>query len=41
MRWNNDGSLLSAVSKDKKLRVFDPRNVGAAMVVNGHEGIKP
>jgi WD40 repeat protein len=30
MHWNTNGSQIITVSKDKKMRVFDPRSVGAA-----------
>mmetsp|Transcript_16610 Transcript_16610/g.25603 ORF Transcript_16610/g.25603 Transcript_16610/m.25603 type:complete len:185 (-) Transcript_16610:1041-1595(-) len=41
LRWNQDGSLLGAINKDKKMHLFDPRSEGNAMVGNGHEGSKP
>ncbi|GAM23974.1 hypothetical protein SAMD00019534_071490 [Acytostelium subglobosum LB1] len=38
--WNYDGSLLAAVSKDLKNRVFDPRVGEPVAVGEGHQGIK-
>lgn len=32
LSWNFDGSLLAAVSRDKKLRVFDPRTTSISAV---------
>jgi coronin-1B/1C/6 len=41
MSWNFIGSNLVTASKDKKVRVFDPRNPGTAQVADSHAGIKP
>jgi len=38
MDWNKDGSLLASTSKDKVLRIYDPRKPDAAMNVNGAFG---
>jgi len=38
--WNYNGSLLGSASKDKKIRVFDPRTAGTALEVEGHQGVK-
>eukprot|EP00727_Mastigamoeba_balamuthi_P002494 m51a1_g12241 putative coronin 7 (931) ;mRNA; f:110441-113838 len=39
--WNWTGSLLAVTSRDKKIRVFDPRaDAGAAAEAQGHEGTK-
>jgi len=38
--WNNNGSLLATASKDKKLRVVDPRQQAVAGEVEAHLGIK-
>lgn len=32
LSWNYDGSLLAAVSRDKKLRIFDPRTTSVSAV---------
>ncbi|EDO39281.1 predicted protein, partial [Nematostella vectensis] len=39
--WNRDGSLFTTTSKDKKLRLVDPRSGKIVKEVNGHEGAKP
>jgi len=41
LRWNPDGSNLITVSKDKKIRVYDPRSIETAQVADCHAGIKP
>jgi WD40 repeat protein len=38
--WNYHGSLLGSASKDKKIRVFDPRTSNTALEVEGHAGVK-
>jgi coronin-1B/1C/6 len=38
MSWNKDGSLLAATSKDKVLRLYDPRKQDAAMKIDGAFG---
>jgi len=38
--WNYDGSLLATASKDKKIRVFDPRSNTVAQEAEGHQGVK-
>jgi len=38
--WNRNGSLLATSSKDKKIRVVDPRQRKIAQEVEGHQGIK-
>jgi len=38
--WNHNGSLLGSASKDKKIRVFDPRSSATALEVEGHAGVK-
>lgn len=38
--WNYDGSLLATASKDKKIRVFDPRTNTVAQEAEGHQGVK-
>jgi len=40
LSWNIDGSLLSTFSKDKNLRVFDPRASAVAMETASHQGAK-
>lgn len=39
--WSNNGSLLTTVSKDKILTVFDPRQEGSAIETTAHEGARP
>jgi coronin-1B/1C/6 len=39
-QWNTNGSLLATSSKDKKLRVIDPRHNSVAAEGVAHEGIK-
>lgn len=39
--WSHNGSLLSAISKDRIMTIFDPRKEGPAMVANTHEGARP
>jgi len=38
--WNVDGSLLCSISKDKKLRVIDPRAKKVTAEVEAHQGVK-
>jgi len=38
--WNGDGSLLASGSKDKKLRIMDPRKQAVVHEVQAHEGVK-
>ncbi|XP_043567419.1 coronin-7-like [Chiloscyllium plagiosum] len=41
LTWKKDGCLLGSSSKDKKLRIFDPRaTTSAVQSVQGHENIK-
>jgi len=40
INWNYDGSTLCTFAKDKKVRLFDPRNPGTAAEGNGHVGVK-
>jgi len=39
--WNFNGSLLATSSKDKKVRIVDPRNNSVAAEAEAHQGIKP
>lgn len=41
LEWSSNGSLISAISKDKVMSVFDPRKEGPAMTTTAHEGNKP
>jgi coronin-1B/1C/6 len=38
--WNYDGSLLCTNSKDKKVRIIDPRNQAVVSEANSHVGVK-
>lgn len=38
--WNGNGSLLASSSKDKKVRVLDPRQNKVASEAEGHQGVK-
>jgi len=38
--WNRNGSLLATTSKDKKLRVVDPRQRKISQEAEAHQGIK-
>jgi hypothetical protein len=38
--WNRNGSLLATTSKDKKVRVIDPRSNKVAQEAEGHQGVK-
>lgn len=38
LAWNKDGSMLAATSKDKCLRIYDPRQVDAAVTVDAAFG---
>ena len=42
LKWNKDGSQLAVTAKDKKLRIFDPRNMedDAMSVIDAFEGSK-
>jgi len=40
MDWNWDGSLLATLSKDKKLRIIDPRAKKITADVEAHTGVK-
>eukprot|EP00921_Rhytidocystis_pertsovi_P011560 GHVQ01018690.1.p1 GENE.GHVQ01018690.1~~GHVQ01018690.1.p1 ORF type:complete len:457 (-),score=55.61 GHVQ01018690.1:1127-2497(-) len=42
LKWNYDGRLVATVSKDKRLRVFDPRSSGYAAVqdLEAHQGVR-
>ena len=41
LEWSHDGSLLGAITKDKNLFVFDPRNNDVCSSVAAHEGARP
>jgi len=38
--WNYNGSLITTSSKDKKIRILDPRQTAVAAEAEGHQGIK-
>jgi len=38
--WNSEGTLISTASKDKKLRIIDPRTGGVTAEREGHAGVK-
>lgn len=38
--WNGDGSMIASTSKDKKIRLFDPRVEKSIACVDGHPGGK-
>merc|ERR1712000_437510 len=38
--WNYEGSLLATTSKDKKIRVIDPRQGAITEEASGHPGVK-
>jgi coronin-1B/1C/6 len=38
--WNYDGSLLATHSKDKALRLFDPRQQALVSSIESHQGVK-
>jgi len=40
LEWSYDGSNIVTYCKDKKLRVFDPRQSAIAQEANSHEGVK-
>ncbi|GAB1605739.1 coronin-2B-like isoform X3 [Argonauta hians] len=40
LTWNRDGSLFATTSKDRKIRVLDPRTAVVAIEGNGHQGVK-
>lgn len=41
LAWNLNGTLLATTSRDKKLRLFDPRAGSAPIrVTDGHAGVK-
>jgi len=39
--WNDAGSLLATASKDRKVRVIDPRNKTVVGEAEAHQGVKP
>lgn len=39
-RWNNNGSQIVTACKDKKIRLFDPRQPTAIQEWHGHDGVK-
>ena len=42
MEWNNDGSMIGVTSKDKSLRIFDPRTNESVICINDiFTGSKP
>ena len=41
LEWSHNGSLLGAITKDKTLQFFDPRNNVACQSVGTHEGARP
>lgn len=41
LEWNHDGELMGALSKDKKMHIYDPRIYKRAIVVSaGSQGQK-
>ena len=40
MTWNYDGSQLGVITKERKMHIFDPRQMEAAMITKAHEGSK-
>jgi len=40
MAWNYNGSRLAATSKDKKIRIADPRSGKFEVTADGHAGVK-
>lgn len=38
--WNYNGSLMTTFSKDKKLRILDPRSSSVVSDVEAHQGVK-
>jgi len=40
VNWNLDGSLINTTSKDKKLRIIDPRTGEAVIETQAHDGSK-
>ncbi|KAJ9472042.1 Coronin-A [Diplonema papillatum] len=40
VNWNLDGSMINTTSKDKKLRIIDPRSGEVTACVQAHEGSK-
>lgn len=40
MSWSANGSLLTTTSRDKKLRIWDPRQERPAYETQGHSGAK-
>lgn len=40
LEWSHNGSLISTITKDKVMTIFDPRKEGGAMITNAHEGAK-
>ncbi len=39
--WNYNGSLIAVTTKDKKVRIFDPRSHSVVQEGTNHEGVKP
>ncbi|ODQ53644.1 coronin-6 [Saitoella complicata NRRL Y-17804] len=40
LSWNRQGTLMVTTSRDKKIRIWDPRSPDPVKVSNGHEGAK-
>lgn len=40
MSWNHNGSLISLISKEKKMHIIDPRQQKAVVVQPAHQGSK-
>lgn len=40
MAWNYNGSLVSVLTKDKKMHIIDPRQQAAVAVNPAHQGSK-
>jgi hypothetical protein len=40
MKWNSDGSLLGMTTKDKKIRIYDPRAAEGIVEADGFAGTK-
>jgi hypothetical protein len=41
MEWNYNGSMLGVISKDKLMKIYDPRVETSVISVSSHEGVKP
>lgn len=41
LEWSHNGSLLSIITKEKQICIFDPRKEGPAMTATAHEGARP